>query len=74
VHDEIIAATLRERLAVMQTIDASAELSFLESAQFRLELFNIVKRTNGRTPSPSEKLADLIDLHERVKAMIASSC
>jgi len=73
VHDEIVAATLRERLAVVQTIDTSAALSFFQSAQFRLELFNIVKRSDERAPSPSEMLAALVDLHQRVRAVIAAS-
>jgi hypothetical protein len=72
-YDEIIAATLSERLAVMRTIDSSAELSFLQSAEFRLELFNIVHRSDGRDPNPSEILASLVDLHQRVRAVIAAS-
>lgn len=71
--DEAVAATLRERLAVTETIDTSAELSFLQSAEFRLELFNIVKRSNEATASPGDMLAALVDLHERVRAVIAAS-
>jgi len=71
--NDTVAQVIRERLAVMQAIDASAVLSFLESAAFRLELFDIVKRFEDGTVRELETLAALDGLHQRVSAVIASS-
>ncbi|BDZ49400.1 hypothetical protein GCM10025867_16410 [Frondihabitans sucicola] len=72
-YDEAVAAVIRERLAVARTIDESAELSFLESAGFRLELIGIVKQFDGAVTSTDQTLAALGDLRQRVLAVIAAA-
>jgi hypothetical protein len=72
-YDDAVAQVIQERLAVSKTIDNSAELSFLESANFRLELFDIVTRFEDGAMLPPEALAALRELHQRVTAVIAAS-
>jgi hypothetical protein len=53
-------------------IDESVELSFLESAHFRLELFTITRNVDDGTVSPGAAVMALHDLHQRVTAVIDS--
>ncbi len=68
-YDEAVATVIRERLAVMRAIDATAELSFMQSAGFRLELFGLVTRFDDGASSAAETLAALSSLRQRVTAV-----
>lgn len=72
-YDSAVAGVIRARLEVMKVIDDAAELSFLQSARFRLELFDIVKRFDGGKAGAGDAAAALEDLHRRVSAVIASA-
>ena len=72
-YDEEVAAVLRERLTLLKAIDDSAELSFMESAGFRLEFFTLVKRFDEREMTATEMLTELFDLQRRVLAVIDQS-
>lgn len=62
-----------ERLRLSAAIDCSAELSFLESARFRLEMFQVMEGFhNGALDAPSTLVA-LTNLHGRVDDVIAAS-
>lgn len=72
--EEVDAGTvLRARLLVGDAIDKSAELSFLESAHFRLELFQIVSEIETCSRSPVQAAGALDDLHSRVAAVVAAA-
>jgi hypothetical protein len=66
------ASLLRARLTVGKAIDDSAELSFLESAHFRLELFGIVSDLDKHVLTEAEAEAALTALGHRVSAVIAT--
>jgi hypothetical protein len=68
-----VAAVLHGRLALARAIDEAAELSFLESAHFRLELVRIVQEFDDHVIDATAAAAALSDLRRRVTTVIASA-
>ncbi|WP_345376721.1 hypothetical protein [Frondihabitans cladoniiphilus] len=61
---------IQSRLDVVKTIDESAALSFMDSANFRLELLSILNRFDARQTTSNETLAAMERLHRRVDDVV----
>lgn len=72
-YDQDVAAVLRQRLALMKAIDEAAELSFMESAGFRLELFSLLRRLDDGAITAEQALIALGTLHHRVSTVIGAT-
>jgi hypothetical protein len=62
------AAILQLRLDIGQLLDDSAEISFLQSAHFRIELMVALDNYDKRTATGADTLTVLQDLRGRVSA------
>ncbi len=63
------AAIIRLRLDIGQLLDDSVQVSFLESAHFRIELMVALDRYDKHTSAAADTMTALRDLHGRVSAV-----